>query len=53
MGKGATLHGISAGVMTSWGPFQAGLIGKAYFAGRGGVAENYLSLMVRYLFKSQ
>jgi hypothetical protein len=53
MGQRATLHGISAGVMTSWGPFQAGLIGKAYFAGRGGIAENSVSLMVRYLFNSQ
>lgn len=53
MGKSAILHGISAGVISTWGPFQAGLIGKAYIAGEGGLAENSLSLMIRYLINSQ
>ncbi|MGC8866367.1 MAG: hypothetical protein ACP5O2_11680 [Bacteroidales bacterium] len=51
LGKGTVLHASIAGIFTAWGPFQAGLLAKAYVAGKGGIAENSLSLMIRYQMK--
>lgn len=48
MGSGVVLHAPVAGILTTWGPFQVGLLGKAYVAGKGGIAEYSVTLMVRY-----
>lgn len=53
MGSGVVLHAPVAGVFTTWGPFQVGLLGKAYVAGKGGIAENSVTLMVRYQVKTR
>ncbi len=52
MGADAYLHALSAGILTYWGPFQIGFLGKAYVIGKGAIAENSLSLMFRYTLKT-